>query len=63
MYALEEDGGMVYQVDDEEEEGNTGEQEHGNKERAHMLERFLHDILQENAKIRKELSEHGIEPH
>jgi hypothetical protein len=54
---------MVYQVEDEEEEGNTGEQEHGNAERAHMLERFLHDILQENAKIRKELSEHGIEPH
>jgi len=63
VYALEEDGGMVYQVEDEEEEGNTGEQEHGNAERAHMLERFLHDILQENAKIRKELSEHGIEPH
>jgi hypothetical protein len=50
-------------AEDEEEEGNTGINEHSNVERAHMLERYLHDILQENAKIRKELREAGIDPH
>ena len=60
---MEEDGGMVYPAEEEEEEGTAAEGEHGNAERAHMLERFLHDILQENAKIRKELRENGVEPH
>ncbi len=60
---FEEDGGLLMTAEDEEEEGNTGINEHSNVERAHMLERYLHDILQENAKIRKELREAGIDPH
>ena len=64
VYTMHEDnGGLLYEAKDDEEEGTTGENEHGNAERAHMLERYLHDILQENAKISKELREAGIEPH
>ena len=42
---------------EEEEEEEPPEEEHGNHERTHMLERFLGEILQENAKLRKEMDE------
>ena len=51
---------VMYPAAEEDEE--VPEEEHGDSERAHALERFLRDIMTENAKIRKEMRDHGIEP-